>query len=769
VTGSGEVETRLTAEAAPADEDDPTAQQPCDAWALHAVAELAAEGMAVLEGGSALDARISWCNSAFERIVGTGVIGRGLLELGTAGTSGDVLTALADAARWGDALVSDRDGAVTACRVRPAPPAHPSGAGPLRWVLMVSAATVATVIDEALRASEERFRALAAHAPIGVFFSEVGLRLGYVNERFCDLWGQPAAAALGMGWLSSVDPGDAANLVDGLSSVLAGDSLDVVVRVSRHRGTDTRWIRTRAAPVVLPGHGAGFVGSLEDITDTRRHEEALAWQATHDPLTGLPNRTLLWQRLEHMLPASGTVGPAARILCAPPSTHRPAAAAEAGADATALLFFDLDDFKLVNDTLGHQAGDELLTAVALRLADGVRPEDMVVRLGGDEFVVLCQVVSDTEATAIAERLQAALARPLALGATEVSVSASVGIVVADGHDAEGLLRDADVAMYQAKQAGKACFAVFDQRVRAGLQERMSLTGDLRRAIAGDELHVVYQPIWDVAGSVPRPVGVEALVRWDHPERGPIPPTQIVGLAEDHGLIDDLGGFVLRRACRDLARWRHQLGAGAPGYVAVNLCPAQLRQSGLVGQVADALAGEGLQGTDLYLELTETVVMDDTDAALEALYALRALDVRLAIDDFGTGYSSLAYLQRLPVQVVKIDRSFVGRIEDSPGDAAIVAAIVAMAEALGLTAIAEGVETVDHLAELRRLRCSLAQGYLFSRPVPADQIPTALGLFLPASETGARGTEPGGAGTHAGPLTGAPAGQRPVTVPAGGHR
>ena len=207
---------------------------------------------------------------------------------------------------------------------------------------------------------------------------------------------------------------------------------------------------------------------------------------------------------------------------------------------------------------------------------------------------------------------------------------------------------------------------------------------------------------------------------------PCPPTQIVRLAEENGLIDDLGGFVLRRACRDLARWRDQLGDGAPGYVAVNLCTAQLRQAGLVGQVADALAGAGLRGSDLYLELTETVVMDDTDAALEALYALRALDVRLAIDDFGTGYSSLAYLQRLPVQVVKIDRSFVGRLEDSPGDAAIVAAIVAMADALGLTAIAEGVETADHLAQLRRLRCSLAQGYLFSRPVPADQIPAALG-------------------------------------------
>jgi predicted signal transduction protein with EAL and GGDEF domain len=356
----------------------------------------------------------------------------------------------------------------------------------------------------------------------------------------------------------------------------------------------------------------------------------------------------------------------------------------------------------------------------------VRPDDMVVRLGGDEFVVLCHAAGQVEATRIAERLQASVRRPVALEGAEVVVSASVGVVVADGeHSAEGLLRDADVAMYQAKQAGKARFAVFDERVREGLQDRLRLTADLRRAVAAGELGVVYQPVWDVRSPTPVPVGLEALVRWAHPVRGAVPPTQIITLADENGMIDELGALVLRRACTDLAAWKREVPLGSQLAVGVNLCTSQLRNGRLVEQVGAALADAGLEGADLWLELTENVVMDDIDGSSAVLDSLRALGVRLVVDDFGTGYSSLAYLHRLPVQAVKIDRRFVGRLEDSASDAAIVAAIVAMADALGLTPIAEGVERPGQLSELIRLGCAQAQGYLLSRPVPAAEVPAAL--------------------------------------------
>jgi diguanylate cyclase (GGDEF)-like protein/PAS domain S-box-containing protein len=705
------------------DVSDRTGRSPAvDAPFLLALVDLSPDGMALLEGSSPLEATITWTNASFDRLVfpgGGSAVGRSVLELAPVGDEvadpgSDAAAAITEATRWGDALVRGRDGAVVA-RLRPVP-TTPGRSAPdqPRWALVASSTTATGVADEALRASEERFRALAANSPMGVFFSEVGLRLGYINDRFTELWGQPAAVVLGMGWLDSVHAADTAALVDALSGVLTGEPFDLVVRVRRGDG-EQRWIRVRAAPVRLPGHGAGFVGSLEDVTDSRRQAEQLAHQATHDPLTGLPNRTLLWQRLEESLSGGGRSGRGRRKD-----------------QKVALLFFDLDDFKLVNDSLGHAAGDELLTTVAGRLSDGVRPDDMVVRLGGDEFVVLCHAAGQAEATGIAERLQASVRQPVALEGTEIVISASVGVVVANGdHSAEGLLRDADVAMYQAKQAGKARYAVFDERVREGLQDRLSLTADLRRAVAAAELGVVYQPLWDLRGASPVPVGLEALVRWDHPVRGAIPAAQIVTLADEHGLIDEMGALVLRRACTDLARWHREVPGAAQVAVGVNLTTSQLRNGRLVDQVATALADAGVSPAYLWLELTETVVIDDIDNSATVLDDLRALGVRLIVDDFGTGYSSLAYLHRLPVQAVKIDRRFVGRLEESASDAAIVAAIVAMADALGLTAIAEGVERPGQLAELRRLGCAQAQGYLLSSPVPAVEVPAILSQSAPS--------------------------------------
>jgi len=727
--GSARERTDLDGSArAPTPEPGTDGDDLADSRELNALVAMCAEGLALLEGPSPLESRLVWANAAFRRMVPLAPVllrARTLAELPATvaladPSLGPVIDTLVEAARWGDAHTARPNGTVLASRVRPIGMPGEQGA---RWALLTSEESSGAMGDEALRASERRFRALAANAPVGVFFSEVGLRLGYVNDRFSEQVAQPREALLGMGWLSSIHPDDLPDLLAALDRVLTGTAFDLFARIERGTDGRQRWVRIRGAPVQLPGHGAAFVGSMEDVTDARDHQEALERQATQDPLTGLPNRALLWRRLHQMLEAQP--GDAADGV-------------EEGREI-ALLFFDLDDFKLINDTLGHAAGDQLLMTIAKRLTDGVRPNDTVARLGGDEFVVLCQVHADPalaapEATTIADRLQRSLGAPLVINGTDVMVSASVGVVVADaGHTAESLLRDADVAMYQAKQSGKARFAVFDEQVRTRMADRLSLVVDLRRALDRHELTVAYQPIWDLRGRLPRAVSIEALVRWNHAERGMVPANQIIHLAEEHGLIDELGEQVLRRACGDLAGLRRDLGPRAPRHVSVNLCTSQLRTASLIELITDALGQSGLSGRDLCLELTETIVLDDIERSAAVLRELRHLGVSLSIDDFGTGYSSLAYLQRLPVQEVKIDRSFVGRLGErsSAGTSgrAIVTAIVAMAHALGLSAVAEGVERPEQLEMLRELGCQLAQGFLLSRPVPVERLPDV--LVIPA--------------------------------------
>jgi diguanylate cyclase (GGDEF)-like protein/PAS domain S-box-containing protein len=552
--------------------------------------------------------------------------------------------------------------------------------------------------DEELRASEERFRVVAAHAPIGVFASEVGLRLGYVNHRFGELWGRHTDEVLGTGWLDSVEPEDLQTVVDATCSVLSGEEIDLPIRV-RHPEEGTRWVRLRATPVLLHALGAGFVGSVEDVTDETQHEAELTHQARHDPLTGLPNRVLLWEQIREVL-----------------SDRR------AGDGSLALLFFDLDNFKLVNDSLGHVAGDQLLVEVASRLQQSVRDGDAVARFGGDEFVVLCRrIASADDAVALADRLLREVARPMVLCDQELVITASIGVVVTDdlSSDVESLVADADVAMYQAKERGKNGLAFFDEGARSEFQERLSLASDLRRALDREELSVAFQPVVDVESGVL--VGVEALLRWVHPTRGPVPPVDVVTVAEETGLIGAVGTWVLRAACRQFAAWRAEFGAGAPGYVAVNVSGHQLMRDDLQHTVEAALAEAGLRGEDLCLELTESVLMGDVEAALTAMNGLKAQGVRFAIDDFGTGYSSLAYLKRFPVELLKVDRSFVSNLTDGGEDAAIVAAVVALGQALGLSVVAEGVEFADQMDELREVGCSFAQGYLLGRPVPANDI------------------------------------------------
>ena len=412
-------------------------------------------------------------------------------------------------------------------------------------------------------------------------------------------------------------------------------------------------------------------------------------QANHDALTGLPNRTLVLDRLSRALGRTGEEG------------------------RVAVLFVDLDRFKMVNDTLGHSVGDEVLIRVAERLSAAVRPLDTVGRLAGDEFVVVCEDVRGVDVGQLAERVARAVAQPLPLYGRDTVITASIGIVHAPaGSRADEVLRDADVAMYRAKERGRSRIEVFDQAIRTQMLERLETEHSLRRSLQEGRLRLDYQPI--VSAATGDLVAVEALVRWERPGRGLVGPDQFIPVAEETGLIVPMGHWVLSQACSQLGAWRaHPSARGLQ--VSVNLSARQFADPGLVVMVADALARAGIPPAALALEITESVLMEEAAATAETLSALKELGVRVSIDDFGTGYSSLSYLKRFPVDVLKVDRSFVRGLGADGEDRAIVTAVIGLAHALDLTVVAEGVESEVQLRELRRLSCDAVQGYLLGRP------------------------------------------------------
>jgi diguanylate cyclase (GGDEF)-like protein len=392
-----------------------------------------------------------------------------------------------------------------------------------------------------------------------------------------------------------------------------------------------------------------------------------------------------------------------------------------------VLFIDLDRFKPINDSLGHATGDEVLRAIAVRLTTLMRADDTVARLAGDEFVVIVENLQAPEvAVRLAERVVTALSRPIStevgIVVHEVSVGASVGVAFADGGaepTAEDLLRDADVAMYRAKQRGRGRVEVFDEALRIAVESRLETQNDLRHAIDGGQIRAFYQPIVDTgSGAV---VGFEALARWQHPVRGLLAPSAFIDVAEETGLIVPLGARMLALACAQTARWRQDRPGWDGLHVAVNVSGTQFTHPSFVPAVAAVLADTGLDPDALWLEITETSIMADAEAAAQTLGAIRALGVHLAIDDFGTGYSSLAYLRRFPVESLKIDRSFVAGIGINREDEAIVDMVLSLARALRLHVVAEGVETADQLAHVRRLGCAFVQGYHFGRPMPPEEI------------------------------------------------
>jgi diguanylate cyclase (GGDEF)-like protein/PAS domain S-box-containing protein len=551
--------------------------------------------------------------------------------------------------------------------------------------------------------SERQFRAVFDSSPVAIALLDDDRRLVSVNPSYCLLLGREPAELIGHDPVEFTHPDDV-SLAAGI--IVPGEPVPETVVEKRYLRPDgsTVWGRVHVAEMGT-GERGHVLAQVEDITEHRRSRDELRRMALTDDLTGLPNRTLLLDRMNVAL---------ARQVREP--------------GQVAALFCDLDGFKDVNDTLGHAAGDAVLRDFAARLVGAVRPGDTVARLGGDEFVVLCGASTADRARAVAARIHASMAEPFRYLERPLYLGASIGIALSRATTtAEELLHEADGAMYLAKSHGRGRTEVYDPRLVHADPGRLDLHADLHEALDRGELALHYQP--KVALRTGRPTGMEALLRWQHASRGPVRPAVFVAVAEETGLMNRLGGWVLREACRQAAAWQHDdVTRGLP--VSVNVSAQQL-ELGLVTLVGEVLADTGLAPSLLLLELTETAMMTDPMASLETLLRLRALGVRISVDDFGTGYSSLAYLQRFPIDELKIDRSFVSRLGVDETDARIVAHIVNLAGALGVDVVAEGVETAEQCAILGDLGCDTAQGFLWSPAVPARDLPDTIASLAAA--------------------------------------
>jgi diguanylate cyclase (GGDEF)-like protein/PAS domain S-box-containing protein len=546
--------------------------------------------------------------------------------------------------------------------------------------------------ERALKASEARYRAIAETAYEGIWVSSLEGRTLYANARMAEI--------LGVG-LDELYRKPVRELLDAPSSEEVERRLATRVEVGaeryelRLRGADgaVRVLGVSASPLFEDdGSLEGSLAMVSDLTDAHQAhllQKQLRQSVLHDHLTGLPNRALLLDRLEHAL--------------------------ERGAGSTAVLFIDLDHFRYLNDSRGHAVGDALLLALADRLRHLVRPGDTVARFGGDEFLVVCEDVTEAEAGTLAERWVREIAEPLIVGGTVKHTSASVGVAVSATGSAADLVRQAETAMYAAKSAGRRRVAVFNRALAEHADERYSLSGQLRVALAEDALSMHYQPVVDLRTG--RVTGVEALARWNHPELGWVPPDRFVAVAEETGLAPELDRWALRRAISEAGAMRADGTLPDGAYVAVNLSAANLTDVALEALVDGSTREAGLAPRDVVLEITEGAVMASPDVAIALLGRLRQRGFRVALDDFGTGYSSMAYLRRLPLTTLKIDRSFVAEIVDDPEALAIVTSIVQLAHATGVDVVAEGVETPGHASLLRGLGCGAAQGWLWSAAVP----------------------------------------------------
>ena len=652
---------------------------------------------------------VGWTNDRFAEIWGTGApVGLRWLELVHAGDRARVLEEVRAGVRAGvrfgtHCRIVRHDGEERWIRIHLAPTDDAD-----EWTGAVEDVTVEVATLTALARREAEFRLLAENASDLLTRHDVDATYRYVS---------PASTAI-LGWepdelvgrtpyeLGTMVATERTRFEEAARAAFADGRPRRVGYPARHRDGRELWLETTLR--VVDGDEVQVVCVTRDVSERRAVEEELQHQALHDALTGLPNRTLFRDRLEGALARARRAG-----------------------TLVAVVFLDLDRFKVVNDSLGHAAGDQLLIDVAARLSGALRGQDTLARFGGDELTVLLEDLhGEDEARRAVERLRTAFATPFRLqDGGDVALKASFGLALcSDGLTTpDTLLRDADAAMYRAKAGGRDRIAVFDAAMRREAQDRLDIEQKLRTAIAAGELRLLYQPV--LALPARRVIGFEALVRWDHPERGLLPPVAFLPVAEDAGLLAELGAWVLDAACAQAARWR---AVDPEVRVGVNVSAGQLAQTGFAEGTLAAFARHGLPTGAVILELTEHTLIDQDPRQLRALHAA---GVGLSLDDFGTGWSSLVHLRRFPIGSLKIDRSFVGGLERSEEDRSIVGAITSLARALGMTVVAEGLETPGQLAEVERLGCDYAQGFGFAAPLEAGAAEALLGRKLPFAALG----------------------------------
>jgi len=553
--------------------------------------------------------------------------------------------------------------------------------------------------DAARTAAEARFSSLVRNSSDAIAIAAEDGRLFYVTPSAERVFGLRPEELVGRRMTELVALEDRARLQELFSTSLAPPGASATLELRVPRGNDRhRIIEMVATNLLREPSVAGCVLNIRDVTDRKGLEDQLRRLAFHDPLTLLANRALFRDRVEHALAVSRRRG-----------------------NRVAAIFVDLDNFKKINDSMGHGEGDRVLRATAQRLSKCTRNGDTVARLGGDEFAVLTEDAShQDDVIEVAARIVEALKEPFPFPGSSLRVAASVGVAFASESDGvEELLRNADVAMYHAKEQGKSRYAVFKPEMQKEVQDRLRIEADLTRAIHRNELRLLYQPIVDLESGYL--LGVEALVRWQHPERGLIPPAEFIDVAEETGQVVGLGRWVLHEACREVREWQKRMPLGKQLRVAVNVSGQQLQGGDLVAEVTGALEHTGLDPGALVIEMTESVVMQNTEDTFAKLSRLKRLGVRIAIDDFGTGYSSLSYLHRFPIDILKIDRSFVQRLGEERDGTELARAIITLGETLGLEVVAEGIEYEHQLRELVDLGCVAGQGYYYSRPALLREI------------------------------------------------
>jgi diguanylate cyclase (GGDEF)-like protein/PAS domain S-box-containing protein len=595
-----------------------------------------------------------------------------------------------------------------------------TGAFVLFFVIRMAGATMEQKeeSDAAMRRSEDRFRSLIQNtSDVTIIIDEEGI-YRYLSPAAGALLGYEHDELVGTRATDYVHPDDWALVRRRLNAEFQASSDTAVLefRMVRKDGS-VRDVEAVISNQLQRASVAGYVANVRDITERKKFEELLSHRALHDPLTGLANRQLILDRADRMLIRARRDG-------------QPVAA----------FFVDLDNFKDANDSLGHEAGDRLLQSVASRLVGLLRSSDTVGRLGGDEFVILAEGISLADGPkSIAERIRQVLRPPFYIEGFEnlpITVSASVGIAVGDRQNAQELLRDADIALYRAKGAGRDQAIIFQEAMHVAASDRLTLRTELDSAVAAGEFLLLYQPIVDLDQLRMR--GVEALIRWEHPTKGLMAPDKFIPVLEDSGDIVTVGQWVLGEACRQLAVWQT---AGHDLTMSVNVSMRQLDSNGFVDDVRRALQTHSLDPSSLIIEITETVLMKDANATVSLLHRLKDLGVLIAIDDFGTGYSSLAYLRQFPVDVLKIDRTFVSEMSGSPDAAALIHTLVELGHTLGLITLAEGIEQPAQIEGLRHENCDHGQGYLFSRPVAASRIEELLTRIDLGGELAVSGANP----------------------------